>query len=148
MFSEFATFPVRTTDPVNTILLDVITLIALQNLQQPPFPPRYFRILLSATLHIQVLLATCLLARFILRPWRWRRQVPPKRRLNFTGPHGIISQFIFCNYKTVFLPYWATGKIASCDLWTHFCCNFYILTMKYLSFSGSYEPVHRPRANL
>jgi hypothetical protein len=31
MFSEFATIPVCTTDPANTILLDVITLIALQD---------------------------------------------------------------------------------------------------------------------
>jgi hypothetical protein len=28
----------------------------------------------------------------ILRPWRWRRHVPPKRRLTFNGLHGITSQ--------------------------------------------------------
>jgi hypothetical protein len=33
-----------------------------------------------------------LLARLILRPWRWRRYVPPKRRLTFNGLHGVISQ--------------------------------------------------------
>jgi hypothetical protein len=27
----------------------------------------------------------------ILRPWRWRRHVPPKRQLNFNGLHGVIS---------------------------------------------------------
>jgi hypothetical protein len=35
-----------------------------------------------------------LLAWLILRPWRWRRYVPPKRRLNFNGLHGVISQNI------------------------------------------------------
>jgi hypothetical protein len=30
----------------------------------------------------------------IFRPWRWRRYVPPKRRLNFNGLHGVISQKI------------------------------------------------------
>jgi hypothetical protein len=27
-------------------------------------------------------------ARLILRPWRWRQYVPPKRRLTFNGLHG------------------------------------------------------------
>jgi hypothetical protein len=31
-------------------------------------------------------------ARFILRPWRWRRYIPPKCRLTFNGLHGVISQ--------------------------------------------------------
>jgi membrane protein YdbS with pleckstrin-like domain len=38
---------------------------------------------------------TRLLAGFLnlfLRPWRWRRHVPPKRRLKLTGQHGVISQ--------------------------------------------------------
>jgi hypothetical protein len=34
------------------------------------------------------------LARLILRPWRWRQYVTPKRRLTFTGLHGVISQKI------------------------------------------------------
>jgi hypothetical protein len=42
------------------------------------------------------LLATCLLAGFLLnlflRPWRWRRYVPPKRRLKLNGLHGVIFQ--------------------------------------------------------
>jgi hypothetical protein len=33
---------------------------------------------------------TCL----ILRPWRWRPHVSPKRRFNFSGLHGVISQKI------------------------------------------------------
>jgi hypothetical protein len=32
------------------------------------------------------------LAQFILRPWRWRRYVPPKCRLTFNELHDIISQ--------------------------------------------------------
>jgi hypothetical protein len=31
------------------------------------------------------------LAYLILRPWRWRRHVPPKHRLTFNGIHGFIS---------------------------------------------------------
>jgi hypothetical protein len=34
------------------------------------------------------------LPRRILRPWRWRRCVPLKRRLTFNGLHGILSQKI------------------------------------------------------
>jgi hypothetical protein len=34
------------------------------------------------------------LAWLILRTWRWRRQIPPKRRLTCNGLHGIISQKI------------------------------------------------------
>jgi hypothetical protein len=33
-------------------------------------------------------------ARLTLRPWRWRRYVPPKRRLTFNGLHGVISRKI------------------------------------------------------
>jgi hypothetical protein len=29
---------------------------------------------------------------FIFRSWRWRRNVPPKRRLIFNGLHGVISR--------------------------------------------------------
>jgi hypothetical protein len=28
----------------------------------------------------------------LIRPWRWRRYVPPKRRLTFNRLHGVISQ--------------------------------------------------------
>jgi hypothetical protein len=41
------------------------------------------------------------LARLILRPWRWRRYVPPKRRLTFSGLHGVISQKIVL-FKVIF----------------------------------------------
>jgi hypothetical protein len=29
---------------------------------------------------------------YFFRPWRWRRYVPPKRRLTLNGLHGVISQ--------------------------------------------------------
>jgi hypothetical protein len=31
----------------------------------------------------------------ILRPWRWRRNVPPKLRLTFNGLHSIVSKKIW-----------------------------------------------------
>jgi hypothetical protein len=40
------------------------------------------------------MLSRWFLARLILRPWRWRRHVLPKRRLTFNGLHGVISQKI------------------------------------------------------
>jgi hypothetical protein len=49
-------------------------------------------------LHLQELClpsASCwLLSWLTLLPWRWRRYVPPKCRLNFTRLHGVISQNI------------------------------------------------------
>jgi hypothetical protein len=35
---------------------------------------------------------TLFLVPLIFRPWRWRRHVPPKRRLSFNGLYGFISQ--------------------------------------------------------
>jgi hypothetical protein len=47
---------------------------------------------------------------FILRPWRWRRYVPPKRRLTFNRLHGVISQKVVpfeegltVNTETIFI---------------------------------------------
>jgi hypothetical protein len=46
--------------------------------------------------HIGQAPAICFHAGFLLRlffrPWRWRRYVPPKRRLTLNGLHGVISQ--------------------------------------------------------
>jgi hypothetical protein len=44
------------------------------------------------------LLACWFLLNLFLRPWIWRRYVPPKRRLNLNGLHGVISQkmILFC----------------------------------------------------
>jgi hypothetical protein len=47
-----------------------------------------------ATCSVLHLLSRWFLARLILRPWRWRRYVSPKRRLTFNGLHGVISQKI------------------------------------------------------
>jgi hypothetical protein len=38
------------------------------------------------------LLSRLFLSWFFLRPWRWRRYIPPKRRLTFIGLHDVISQ--------------------------------------------------------
>jgi hypothetical protein len=40
------------------------------------------------------LLSRWFLARLILRPWRWRRYVPPKRRLTLNRLHDVISKKI------------------------------------------------------
>jgi hypothetical protein len=44
-------------------------------------------------------LACWFLPELILTPWKWRRCVPPKRRLTLNGLRGIISQKIIL-YKT------------------------------------------------
>jgi hypothetical protein len=36
--------------------------------------------------------ASLFLLNLFVRPWRWRRYIPPKRRLKLDGLHGIISQ--------------------------------------------------------
>jgi hypothetical protein len=38
------------------------------------------------------LLSYWFIAKFILRPWRWRRYIPLKTWLTFNGLHGVISQ--------------------------------------------------------
>jgi hypothetical protein len=53
-------------------------------------------------------------AQLILRPWRWRRYVPPKRRLNFNRLHGVITQkivfFITTSVRTT-NPAWLTSSL-------------------------------------
>jgi hypothetical protein len=52
----------------------------------------YWRVIFSGSAcH---LLSSWFLARLILRPWRWRRYVPPKRRLTLNVLQGVISQKI------------------------------------------------------
>jgi hypothetical protein len=41
------------------------------------------------------------LSHFILRPWKWRRYVPSKRLLTFSGLHGIISQKTATHFRAV-----------------------------------------------
>jgi hypothetical protein len=46
--------------------------------------------------------ASWFLARLIFRLWKWRRNVPPKRRLTFTGLHGVISQnIVLFNFSNI-----------------------------------------------
>jgi hypothetical protein len=49
----------------------------------------------------QTELSRWFLARHIFRPWRWRRYVPPKRRLTFNGLHSIMSQKMVLFITTV-----------------------------------------------
>jgi hypothetical protein len=61
----------------------------------------------------RALLATCLIFVSCLAhssPWRWRRHVPPKRQLNFTGLHSIV--FIIQWY------FWVTRK----QTWRYTSC--------------------------
>jgi hypothetical protein len=48
--------------------------------------------IMSCSQLICYLLSPWFLARLILRPWRYRRYVPPKRRLTFSGLHDVMSQ--------------------------------------------------------
>jgi hypothetical protein len=53
------------------------------------------------------------LAHLILLPWRWRRYVPPKRRLTFNGLQGVIFQ------KTELFTYNYIYPL-SCNIWDLF----------------------------
>jgi hypothetical protein len=65
-----------------------------------------------------------------LRPWRWRRYVPPKRRLTFNGLHGVTSQKIVSSAIVLFLCayIWWTAvtplslKILQ-NVYYHWVCN-------------------------
>jgi hypothetical protein len=48
----------------------------------------------GGTYRLHLLAFTLVFCSLILRPWRWRRYIPPKRRLTFNGLHCIISQKI------------------------------------------------------
>jgi hypothetical protein len=59
------------------------------------FDATYSRYWETGKTHLKtILLATCFQASFLFglffRPWRWRRYVPPKRRLTLNGLHGVI----------------------------------------------------------
>jgi hypothetical protein len=61
------------------------------------------------------LLSRCFLVWLILRLWRWRWSVPPKRRLSFNGLHEVISQKI-----VLFIPTAVTNLGPTCVM-TSFC---------------------------
>jgi hypothetical protein len=76
---------------------------------------------LTYRLHLQGhsachLLSGWFLARLIFRPWRWRRYVPPKRRLKLNGLHGVISQKMIV-FKTTALK---TSNPTSLGLFTNY----------------------------
>jgi hypothetical protein len=56
------------------------------------------------SLHVSIrriiMLSRLFLAQLFFRPWRWRRCVPPKRRLTLNRLHGVISQemLLFRNF--------------------------------------------------
>jgi hypothetical protein len=102
----------------------------------------------GGTYHIH--LASCLLAGFLLnlflRPWGWRRYVPPKRQLTLNRLHSVISQNLILFITTAVrtsnptFPSWFS-KIFSCfhlDLifdWksnlAHACAKQTAVSMKY-----------------
>jgi hypothetical protein len=46
---------------------------------------------------------TCrFLLNLFLPPWRWRRYVPPKRRLKLNGLHGVIFQMLLLEFQPTF----------------------------------------------
>jgi hypothetical protein len=77
------------TFPFHLILLDFVTL-AMYGEEY-----KWWRSTLRGFLQSPVA-STCFHAGFLLSlfflPWRWRRYVPPKRRLTLNGLHGVIFQ--------------------------------------------------------
>jgi hypothetical protein len=62
------------------------------------------------------------LLKLFLRPWRWRRYVPPERRLQLNRLHGIISQkmILFRTYwfKKITEMHWACSlAVTGIDVW-------------------------------
>jgi hypothetical protein len=72
---------------------------------------------------------SCWFARLILWSWRWRRYVPPKRRLTFNGLHGILSKNILLFnidlYLIILVICVGEYKLRSSSLLiSPFCCYF------------------------
>jgi hypothetical protein len=54
----------------------------------------------------------------LIRPWRWRRNIPPKRQLTFNGLHGVITQkIVFFMKITVF------RVVIPCNSERNQCCG-------------------------
>jgi hypothetical protein len=92
---------------------------------------------------------TLVFARLILRPWIWRQNVPPKRRLTFNGLHGFISQktvsfrpddimyvLLHCFYRLLRTVVFLTIDAHSYLLYT-FC--LYFLTLSSCKSFSSYS---------
>jgi hypothetical protein len=65
-------------------------------------------------------LLTCwFLLTLFLRPWRWRRYVPPKRRLQLNRLHGVISQKMI-----LFTALTIVNTIIHCAYWWMYAVFF------------------------
>jgi hypothetical protein len=59
------------------------------------------------------------LLNLLLRPWKWRRYVPPKRRLKLNGLHDVISQkMITLQWTMVFRTHTKITEQLTKDFWT------------------------------
>jgi hypothetical protein len=61
------------------------------------------------------ILSRCFLEWLILRPWRWKRYVPPKRRLTFNGLYGDISHHRCENLKS-YIAFLLSAQIGGTNL--------------------------------
>jgi hypothetical protein len=98
---------VRSEEEQNSIQLLLLTSMTVIKINTPPSQIQEQFYVASYNYFWQLF---CLLhtqcwfvAWLILRPWRWRRHVLPKRRLIFSGLHGVISQKIKLVYKGYFV---------------------------------------------
>jgi hypothetical protein len=82
-------------------------------------------------------------ARLILRRWRWRRYVPPKRRLTFNRLHGVISQKILpfsYSFVTVGRPLWRGNRtVPSQTSWSAAHVR-YIYSFTYIHYIRTVRP--------
>jgi hypothetical protein len=92
----------------------------------------------------------------ILRPWRWRRHVPPKRQLTLNGFQGVISEmielliltdknlkYIYIYFEKLYLNGIIFFSLCHCQQWRDVFANgseiirFMEETAEYKSFSTS-----------
>jgi hypothetical protein len=92
------------------------------------------------------LLSRWFLCRLILRPWRWRRYVPPKRRLTFNGLH-IISQKIVRFITTIvrtsdptYCHMLVTGQRVCIDNWI----DWMLITLTDLQIITLFTSIYNP----
>jgi hypothetical protein len=80
----------------------------------------------------------------LIRPWRWRRYVPPKLRLTFNGPHGVISQKIVLFISTAVRTSNPTTFFLNITAYT-FTVNWNLLlnAPKYVQYTYAYHGCYR-----
>jgi hypothetical protein len=64
----------------------------------------------------------------ILRPWRWRQYVPPKRRVQLYGLHGVISQKMI-HFKTIAVKTSNPTCLHEIMEWCIFICTYSKITL-------------------